>query len=54
MKCSFCHKKVEGVDMKSRYYACPHCHTTMETRLLKRPYIYSVGNHEKLENANVA
>lgn len=51
-KCSFCHKNVK-VDMSNNFYTCPHCNTTMETKLVDRPYMYTVGNGSYLEAPHV-
>lgn len=52
MKCAFCHKNLE-VRPAGNYYVCPHCTTTQETKLIDRPYSYTVGDRANLEAPHV-
>ena len=52
MKCVFCHKNIEARPA-GNYYVCPHCNTTQETKLIDRPYTYTVGDRANLEAPHV-
>lgn len=52
MKCIFCHTNIDKKPSEN-FWTCKECGTTQETKLIDRPYTYTIGNGASLEAPHV-